>query len=144
MTKITRITTQKRSKHRYNIFIDDGQVEQYGYSVDEDILIEFGLRKGLELDEAMMIKLVQHDSIHKSYDQAIRYLGYRMRTEKEIRDYLLKKEVDREHITEIINKLNSRKLLNDEEFAIAFVNTRIQDRKSTRLNSSHVAISYAV
>src|SRR5690625_4581235 len=101
MMKITRITTQKRSKHRYNIFIDGGQGEQYGFSVDEDILIEFGLRKGLELDEAMMRKLVQQDSIHKSYDQAIRYLGYRMRTEKEIRDYLLKKEVDREHITEI-------------------------------------------
>src|SRR5690625_7597922 len=49
-----------------------------------------------------------------------------MSTENEIRDYLLKKEVDREHITEIINKLNSRELLNDEEFAIAFVNTRIQ------------------
>jgi len=126
VTKITRITTQKRSKHRYNIFIDDNQGEQYGFSVDEDILIEFGLRKGLELDEAMMRKLVQQDSIHKSYDQAIRYLGYRMRTEKEIRDYLLKKEVDREHITEIMNKLSSRKLLNDKEFAIAFVNTRIQ------------------
>src|SRR5690625_7333853 len=74
----------------------------------------------------MMRKLVQQDSIHKSYDQAIRYLGYRMRTEKEIRDYLLKKEVDREHITEIMNKLSSRKLMNDKEFAIAFVNTRIQ------------------
>lgn len=126
MAKITRITTQKRSKHRYNIFIDEGQGEKFGFSVDEDILIEFNLRKDLELDDAMITRLLQQDTLHKSYAQVINYLGYRMRTKKEIHDYLVKKEVDQEHIIQIIHKLIDRKLVDDREFANLFVRTRIQ------------------
>lgn len=126
MKKITRITTQKRNAHRYNIFISDGPGEKYGFSVDEDILVEFNLRKGLELDEVMMNKLMHQDTLHKSYSKVISYLGYRMRTEKEIRDYLVKDEVDEEHIEKIIDMLNERNLIDDQEFAMMFVRSRIQ------------------
>lgn len=126
MTKITRITTQKRNKHRYNIFIDEGHGEKYGFSVDEDVLIQYHLRKGLELDENMQATLLEQDTLQQSYTKVIRYLSYRMRTKQEIYDYLVKNEVDQEHITQIIEKLIERKLLDDRAFAQAFVNTRIQ------------------
>lgn len=126
MTKITRITTQKRNKHRYNVFIDEGQGEKFGFSLDEDILVQFNLRKNLELDEAMIKMLLQQDTLHQSYNQVIGYLGYRMRTRKEIYDYLFKKEVADEHIEQIIKKLIERKLIDDKEFADSFVRTRIQ------------------
>lgn len=125
MKKITRITTQKKSKNRFNIFLDDGQGEAYGFSVDEAILIEYKLRKNLELDSSMIDTLIQKDTLHKSYTQTINFLSYRMRTKKEINDYLVKKEVDPEHITQIIEKLLSAKLLDDEQFAAMFVRTRI-------------------
>lgn len=125
MTKITRITTQKNNKQRYNIFLDDGQGEKYGFSVDEAVLAREWLQKGMELDAATISMLVQQDTLHKSYNQAINYLSYRMRTKKEIVDYLVKKETDPEHITKIIDKLISERLINDEQFAEAFVNTRI-------------------
>lgn len=126
MKKITRITTQKRSKHRYNIFIDDGNEEKFGFSVDEDVLIKYNLRKGLELSEAIIEKLLKDDTLQKSYAQVIGYLGYRMRSKKEIVDYLVKKEVDSEHITKIIDKLTVRNLIDDQEFANSFVRSRIQ------------------
>lgn len=126
MAKISKITTQRRSKHRYNIFLDDGKSEKYGFSVDEDVLIDFNLRKGMELNEAMVLKLVNQDSFHKSYAKVINYLGFRMRTKKEIRDYLIKDEVDEEHIKKIMDKLIERKLVNDGEFAELFVNTRMK------------------
>lgn len=125
LVKIARITTQKRKKNRYNIFTDDGNGEEYGFSVDEDILIKYHLRKGMELEDAMIIELKKLDTIEKSYSKAIHYLGYRMRTEKEMRDYLKKQEVDHEHISIIINRLFDRDLLNDVEFANMFVRTRI-------------------
>lgn len=126
MTKITRITTQKRNKHRYNIFIDNGQGEQFGFGVDEDVLIEFNLRKGLTLNKAEIQTLLRKDVFQQSYAKVISYLGYRMRTKKEIRDYLVKNEVDDEHIKQILNKLEERKLVDDKEFADLFVKTRIQ------------------
>ncbi|MFG6149666.1 recombination regulator RecX [Halobacillus sp. B23F22_1] len=125
MAKITRITTQKKNKNRYNIYLDRGQGEAYGFSVDEDILIKYRLSKSTELEESTIEALIQKDTIHKVYTQTINYLSYRMRSEKEIRNYLVKKEVDEEHIDEIIRRLYQEKLLDDLEFAKALVRTRI-------------------
>ncbi|WP_087975135.1 recombination regulator RecX [Oceanobacillus rekensis] len=125
MRKITRITTQVKNKNRYNIFLNTAKGEEYGFSVDEAILIEYRLRKGLELEDSMITTLVQKDTLHKSYTQAINFLSYRMRSKKEIIDYLVKKEVDGEHIDQIIIKLTNENLIDDEQFANMFVLTRI-------------------
>ncbi|GGB57709.1 regulatory protein RecX [Lentibacillus populi] len=126
MSVISRITTQKKHRNRYNIFLDDGHGEKYGFSVNEAVLIEYRLRKGLELDDAAISTLVKQDSLHKSYTLAISFLSYRMRTKKETMDYLAKKEVDEVHITNIMDRLQKEKLVDDEQFADAFVKTRIQ------------------
>lgn len=125
LTKISRITTQKKSNQRYNIYVVEGESDRYAFSVDEAILVEFGLRKGLELDQATVELLIQKDTIQKSYLLAINYLSYRMRTRKEIYDYLVKKEVEPEHIDIIIDRLTKERLINDEQFAEAFTITRI-------------------
>lgn len=125
MAKLTKITTQKKHKNRYNIFIDKGGGEEYGFSIDEDILVKYRLQKNMELDEAMINALVQTDTLHKSYTQAINYLSYRMRSEKEIRDYLKEKETDPEHVEEIVSRLKNDRLLDDQEFANSLVRTRI-------------------
>lgn len=129
MIKITRITTQKRKSNRYNIFIDDGTGEKYGFSVDEDILIKFRLQKGMELQEHKINELTQQDSKQKGYHQAIHYLSYRIRSKKEMYDYLMKKEVDEGHIQAIIERLESEKLIDDKQFADAFVKTRLNNSR---------------
>ncbi|MFD2628840.1 recombination regulator RecX [Oceanobacillus kapialis] len=123
--KITRITTQKKNKSRYNIFLGDGEGEKYGFSVDEDILIKFGLQKNAELDDTKIETILQKDTVHKIYTQAINYLSYRMRTKKEIRDFLIKKEAEPEVVEEIIDRLINEKLIDDEQFAEMFVRTRM-------------------
>jgi len=126
LNKITRITTQKKNKHRYNIFIDEGHGERFGFSVDEDVLIQYNLRKGLELDDAMQATLCEQDTWQQSYSKVIRYLSYRMRTKQEVYDYLLKNDVEQEHVAQIIERLIEQNLLDDRSFSEAFVNTRIQ------------------
>ncbi|WP_077318001.1 recombination regulator RecX [Virgibacillus proomii] len=126
MTKISRITTQQKAKQRYNIYLtDDKSSEYYGFSVDQSVLVEFQLRKGMELSSSMIATIEQKDSVYKSYTLAIRYLSYRMRTKKEIHNYLLKKEVDPNHIAIIIDKLIKENLIDDFQFAEMFVRTRI-------------------
>lgn len=125
MMKITRITTQKKNKQRYNIFITEGDQERYGFSVDEAILIKHHLRKGLDLDQSFIEQLEKEDAYYQSYALAIRYLSYRMRTKKEMSDYLIEKEIDKYYISGIIDRLVEERLLDDGEFAEAFVRTRI-------------------
>ncbi|MCA0971822.1 recombination regulator RecX [Halobacillus litoralis] len=125
MAKLTRITTQKKNKNRYNIYLDHGRGEDYGFSVDADVLVKYRLQKGMELDDATINALIQTDTIHKSYTLAINYLSYRMRSEKEMRQYLLEKEVEPEHVDEIIKRLYNEKLLDDQEFANSLIRTRV-------------------
>jgi regulatory protein len=125
LARITRITTQKKNKNRYNVFLDDGEGENYGFSVDEAVLVEYRLRKNLELDDTQISTLIQKDTLYKSYTLAITFLSYRMRTKKEIYDYLEKKEVDEEQIHQVIEKLTEEKLVDDAQFANMFVSSRI-------------------
>lgn len=125
MNKISRITTQKKNKQRYNIFLTQGKGDQYGFSVDEAILIENRLHKGMELSQDLIDELQQNDTFHKSYSLALNYLSFRMRTKKEMYDYLKDKEVDDHDIPDIMDKLINEGLLDDRQFTDAFVNTRI-------------------
>jgi|SRR5579859_5555928 len=60
-----------------------------------------------------------------AYGIAIRYLGYRPRSIKEIRDHLKKKQVSDTSSDTIIQKLVEQKFLNDTEFAQMWVRTRL-------------------
>ncbi|HSW88976.1 MAG TPA: regulatory protein RecX [Candidatus Saccharimonadales bacterium] len=56
---------------------------------------------------------------------AVRYLGYRSRSIKEIREYLKKKQVSESCIDAVVKKLLEQKFLNDAEFARMWVRTRV-------------------
>ena len=81
------------------------------------------------------------DEFEKNYNRALRFLSYRPRSEKEIKDYLQKKslyfkapeeqkkEID-SMISKIIDKLKEYKFLDDLEFARMWIKerTRIKPR----------------
>lgn len=121
MAIISRITTQKKQTDRYNIYIDDN----YAFSVDESVLIKFGLKKGLEVSPEFLEKLLLEDTYRKGYNWAINFLSYRMRSVKEVANYLKKKELQQAVVEKIVEKLKRDNYLNDLEFAKAFVQSRI-------------------
>lgn len=61
----------------------------------------------------------------KNKQQALRYLTVRMRSEKEMRDYMAKKNVAIDEIDEIIDYLYHYQYLDDEQFARAFVRDKL-------------------
>lgn len=79
----------------------------------------------MEVAENDIVNLLEADSLQKSYLLAINYLSYRMRSIKEVNDYLLKKEVSPDHAEQVIVRLLNEKLLDDNEFARAFVTDQI-------------------
>ena len=98
---------------------------QYAFSIDEAVLIKYGLKKGMELDELLLTEIHYEDDIRKTYHLALNYLAKRMRSEGEVRKYLLEKEVDPPIIQEVILKLYNFKFLNDEEYALSYVRTQM-------------------
>lgn len=64
------------------------------------------------------------DDFGKFYDKALRFLSYRPRSEKEVKDKLLKIKASEELISKIIKKLKDYKFLDDLEFAKIFARER--------------------
>lgn len=123
---ISRITTQKKHVHRYNIFVKKGEIETYLFSVDEDILIKYNIHKGKEITEKDVAKYKEEDTAQFGYIRGIQYLSYRLRSIQEMENHLLSLEVDEEHIAQIIQRLLKEKYLDDSAFAQMFVKHRIQ------------------
>lgn len=122
MGVITKIAIQQKRVDRYNIDIDG----QYAFSADEAVLIEFNLKKGQTLTEEDIARIGLRDGVQRGVNTAINFLSMRMRSEKEVRDYLKKKEIDQEAHEEIMERLGAMGYLNDEQFADAYIKTQIQ------------------
>lgn len=125
MPIITKITTQRKNKERYNIFLDEGKGEQYAFSVDEAVLVKYQLKKGMELDDFFITEIHYEDDIRRAYNLALHYLTRRIRSEAEVRSYLAEKEIDEPIIQEVVIKLYEYQFLNDEQYAVAYVRTQM-------------------
>lgn len=64
------------------------------------------------------------DQFEKFYNKALKFLSYRPRSEKEIRDKLLQKKAPQDLIEKIVAKLKEKKFINDEEFAKLWIESR--------------------
>lgn len=64
------------------------------------------------------------DNKEKFYIKAIKFLSYRPRSEKEIIDHLKKKKAPDIDIEIVLQRLRDDKFVNDEEFAIWFIEQR--------------------
>lgn len=121
MPIITKISVQENNKQRFNIFLD----EEYAFSVDEDVLIKYRLKKGMQLDELLLTEINYYDEIRKAYNNAVQFLAKRKRTEAEVRKYLREKEAVESVIREVILKLYQYQFLDDEDYALSYVRTQM-------------------
>jgi regulatory protein len=125
MAVVTRISAQKKSKERYNVFIDKGAGEEFAFSVHEDVLISSSLKKGMEISESEWEEILSLDELKRAYSRALHYLSFRMRSAHEIFQYLVKAEIAEEVAKKVITQLKEQKYVNDSEFAGMLVRTRM-------------------
>jgi regulatory protein len=123
MATITKITTQKR-RGRFNIYIDRGNGEEFGFGVSDDILVSFGLTKGQEIDQNQLQEIIFNDEVQKAFNLSVNFLSYRMRSIKEIVDHLNRKDVPSEVVEQVISNLEEKRYVDDLEFAKTYVRSK--------------------
>ena len=99
MKKITAISVQKKNPNRVNIYLDG----EFAFGVAR--ITAAWLKNGDELSDEKIAKLLAEDSREWAYQQALLYLSYRARSEKEIRQNLQKHEMPEEVIEETLERL---------------------------------------
>lgn len=125
MPVITKISVVKNDPHRFQMFLSDGDHEETSINISEESIINFQLHKGKELTELDLEEIIYFEEINQAMKRAIKFLSYRIRTEKEVRDDLEKKGFTDPIIQETISRLKSKNYINDKQFAESFVKTQM-------------------
>jgi len=128
MRKITQISVQKRNPHRRSIFLDG----QFAFGLDEQIVAEYNLQVGSDLDDATLLHILQKEETLKAKEAALCYLGVRARSRKEIVDRLTQKGYDKDIVALVAEDLERVGLVNDLEFSRAWVKERLRARPRGR------------
>lgn len=118
---ITRIAVQEKNRNRYLVYVDKGSGEEFGFGVDKDVLIQFGLRKGLELNEELIKEIAHEDEVKKALNLCYSFLSYRMRSEFEVITYLKKKAMPEPIIEQALKRLKQQKYVDDRAFAESYI-----------------------
>lgn len=138
MSLISDIQPGKRNPKRVNVYLDG----QFAFAISRESKIINKIRIGESLTTEKIEDLIFADQVERLYEKAIKFLSYRPRSEKEIRDNLLQKlkltdkgEEEKKNfsksIEQVLQKLRKLELLNDREFTVWWVEQRTKFRKSS-------------
>ena len=111
----------KLKNGQYKLSFDNGT----NALVHEDLILKYNLLINNELDEKLLEKLLKENQSYIAYGLAIDYLKTKMRSEKEIREHLLKKEIANDLINNAIDILKKQSYINDEIYCKCYINDRI-------------------
>ncbi|MFQ6751950.1 MAG: regulatory protein RecX [Clostridia bacterium] len=129
------IKLAKRSANVFMVETDSGE-----YQLHSDIIVKNNIRVG-EIREDVFFDSVQESQVLIGYNTALKYIGASIKTEKQIRDYLYRKEFHKDPIDQIIMKLKEYKIIDDKVYADVFVrsNPNFSKRKlKQKLNNNGI------
>jgi regulatory protein len=119
---ITAIDRQKKNRSRFSVSLDG----TFAFGVSDEVLLRAVLFVGKELTQAEADALTVADSEETAKQKAMRLIGIRPRTEKEISTYLLGKGYDESTAAAVTGKLIALHLIDDLEFARMFCRDRLK------------------
>ena len=120
MRKITAIRVGKGRRKRVRVFLDG----RFAFSLEAEVAVREGLRVGQVLSANQIEALTRSDHFHRCLNAAAHYLGYRPRSEAEVRERLQRRGFDGDSVHAVIAKLKEQGLVDDMAFAQFWKNNR--------------------
>src|SRR5437763_5918566 len=114
---------ERRGGQRSNVYLDG----RYAFSLATELAVA-ELRVGQAISAERYAALVMKDQQARAYDAALRFLGPRPRSEREIRDRLARHELDVQVVDRVIERLRHLQLVDDAAFAAYWVEQRATHR----------------
>ena len=116
--------TRKHLGVRVNVFVN----EKFSFALDAALANRRGLTAGRQISSDELTALLAEDGDAKAYARALHFLGYRIRSAQEISTRLKRDEWPDDVIERVLARLVEEKLLDDSQFAAAWVENRTQHR----------------
>lgn len=112
---------EKKKNGMYQVFFDNGN----NIDLHEQIILKYDLLIKKEANDKEISVMLDENKKYIYYNLAIKYISTKMRSKKEIKEYLLKNNADINTVNEVIDILIKENYLNDLLYSKAFVNDHI-------------------
>ena len=113
MGEITALRIGRGREKRVKVFVDD----RFAFSLGAEVVAKEALQVGQELSTSQVEALARTDHFHRCFNAASHYLGYRPRSESEVRGRLQRRGFDGDCIEAVIAKLREQGVVDDVAFA---------------------------
>lgn len=129
MPQISAIEPQKKTPNKFNVYVDG----IYRFPISLEDLTKQRLKIGKDITETEIKQFEDISDTGKIFDRVLHFLSYRPRSEKEIRDFLIRKKVDDKKADVVLEKLRKINFINDLEFAKWWVENRLKFRPQGKI-----------
>ena len=102
--------------NKYKISLENNEIILY-----EDVIVKYGILLKNELTSSEIDKFLYENTYYDLYYDALNFIKIRLRSKKEVYEYLRKKMFDDKMIFKVMNKIETEGYLNDTVFARSYI-----------------------
>lgn len=108
-----------KSPKNPNIFLVVADENEYIFY--SDVIVKFGLSISEEIEKEKFFEALKESEYIICLNKSMEYVSNRLKTVKQLKDYLYKKGFKSDTIKKVVEKLNEYALLDDANFASSFI-----------------------
>jgi len=116
-----KIKTIRKKNNKYIIILEDNTT----ITTYDDIIIKNNILYKKEITEELKNTIEKENQYYEIYNNILKYIKTKLRSETEIREYIRKNEIDKKIEEDIIKKLKTSKLINDNIYVHAYIHDKI-------------------
>ena len=124
MAKITLISMQEKNKKRCNLFLDG----EFYAGVSMEIVLKYRLKVGQDVSAEILKELISESERAEALNKAVDYISNRLKTKRELKDYLIRKGYAEEVVWYCIDKLKEYNYINDEEYSRRYIESTAKNQ----------------
>lgn len=112
---------KKIGKEKYKLYLENNDT----LILYEDVVVDNELILKKEIDYDKIDELIKNNNNYYAYEISLNYISIRLRSRKELENYLFKKNLEENAIDFAIKKLEKAGYLDDFKFAKAYLNDSV-------------------
>ena len=120
-----------KSKRNPNIFLVKIGGEEI--LLHSDVIVVFGIKKGAEVDKETLEKIEDESDYIICLNKATNYINSRLKTKKQLKDYLYQNKFKTATIKRVIDKLEEYNIINDKSYADFYIESNKDKLTSKKL-----------
>ena len=111
----------KKTNGKYELILENNnKIVAY-----DDFILKNEILLTKEIDDKLLNKLEIENNFYNIYKKVLKYISTRIRSKKEIDEYLEKNNIENDLKERVINELKRQGLIDDEKFTISFINDKL-------------------